>query len=264
MRITSGDAQIFYEVRGDGPSVMLLHPFPANRAVWLPVAQQLGDRYRLLLPDLRGHGDSEIGDGPATMEKHASDIARVCDHAGVPRAVFAGVSIGGYVLFEFWRRYRERVSALILCCTRAQADTAEARANRLASADDVLQRGTGPFLESMIPRLLGETTRRNRPDLVEAARQMMSRMSPEGIAAVQRGMAQRPDSVSTLPTITVPTLIIAGEEDLVSTASDAELMHQQIQGSRLRRIPAAGHYAVFEQPQLVADTIREFLQSLAS
>jgi len=133
-RISSDDAEIFYEVLGSGPPIVLLHPFPANHDLWKPAAQALVTRYRIILPDLRGHGDSGVGEGPATMEKHAADLARVLDHEGIGRATFAGVSIGGYVLFEFWRKFRPRVEALILCNTKAQADTSEARAGRLQAA----------------------------------------------------------------------------------------------------------------------------------
>ncbi|HKC70437.1 MAG TPA: alpha/beta fold hydrolase, partial [Terriglobales bacterium] len=120
-RIKSGDAEIAYQVLGKGAPVVLLHPFPANHEFWKPAAERLATRYRVLLPDLRGHGDSEVGEGPATMEKHAADLARVCDETGIGRAVFVGVSIGGYILFEFWRRYRQRVRALVLSDTRPQA-----------------------------------------------------------------------------------------------------------------------------------------------
>ena len=103
-----------------------------------PLRSFLESRHRLIVPDLRAHGQSEAGEGPATMEKHAYDLVRVLDDAHVGRAVFAGVSIGGYILFEFWRRFRDRVAALALCCTRPQADTPEARATRLKTADEVL------------------------------------------------------------------------------------------------------------------------------
>src|SRR5436853_5441521 len=129
-RIASDDAEVVYKVVGDGPPVVLLHPFPAHHELWLPAAEALASRYRLILPDLRGHGDSEVGEGPASMAKHAADVARICDHAGVGRAVFAGVSIGGYILFECWRSYGSRIAALLLSDTRAQADTEESRANR--------------------------------------------------------------------------------------------------------------------------------------
>jgi pimeloyl-ACP methyl ester carboxylesterase len=194
------------------------------------------------------------------MDKHAADLARVCEDAGIGRAVFAGASIGGYVLFEFWRRFRQRVAGLILCDTRAQADSEEGRAGRLRSAEDVEQRGPEPFLDSMVPKLLGQTTQRNRPDLVAAVRQMMSKMTAAGIAAVQRGMAQRPDSVSTLKTIDVPTLLLVGDEDTLTPITDAELMRSNIAGSRMAVIPRAGHLAAFEQHEEVARTMRRFLE----
>ena len=264
MHFSSDDAEIFYTVMGDGLPVVLLHPFPANHKVWLLAAELLAGRYRLILPDLRGHGQSGAGGGPATMEKHAADLLRLLDASGVGKAVLAGVSIGGYVLFEFWRRHRERVSGLILCDTRAGADTAEGRANRLKAAADVEKQGPIPFIDSMIPKLLGETTRTPRPDLVERAREMMQEMSVQGIAAVQRGLAARPDSAAALKTINVPTLVLVGAEDSLTPLSEAELMQRHIAGSRLQVIARAGHYAVFEQHEAAGKAIRGFLDGLKS
>lgn len=258
-QITSDDAEIFYEVIGSGSPVVLLHPFPANHDFWKPAVQALISRYRLILPDLRGHGDSGVGEGPATMRKQAEDLARVLDDAEVGRAPFVGVSIGGYVLFEFWRRQSSRVEALVLCNTKAQADAAEARAARLQAAAEVTERGTEPFFESMVPKLIGQTTRSKRPDLVEGALQMMRKMSPQDVASVQRGMAERPDSVETLKTINVPTLILTGDEDLFAGPAEAELMQRNIRGSRMNVIPKAGHYSPWEQPKEVGTLLRQFL-----
>ncbi len=261
-RIVSEDAEIFYEVTGSGRSVVLLHPFPANHELWLPVAQMLGSRYRLIMPDLRGHGESSIGEGPATMHKHARDVARVMDGAGVDHAPLVAVSIGGYLIFEFWRRFRDRVTALVLCNTKAQSDTPEARANRLQSADDVIQRGTEPFFESMLPKLLGGTTRRSRPDLVEGALRMMCKMSAEDVAGVQRGMAERPDSVPTLKTINVSTFIITGDEDILTGVAEAQLMKHNIPGSEMRVVAKAGHFSPWEQSEEVGRLLRQFLDSV--
>jgi pimeloyl-ACP methyl ester carboxylesterase len=258
-RVRSDDVEIFYEIRGSGPPVVLLHPFPCHHEFWNPVAEALDSRYRLILPDLRGHGDSEIGEGPALMQKHAGDVARVLDAAGVGKAAFVGCSIGGYILFEFWRRFRERVTSLALCDTRPQSDTADGRANRLKAAAAVLEQGTEPFIESMIPKLLGRTTVAMWPDLVEGARAMMRKMSAEDISLVLRGMAERPDSVADLKSINVPTLIVIGEEDVLSTLADGELMRQNIPGSQLKVLPKAGHYAPWEQPELVGKVLRQFL-----
>jgi 3-oxoadipate enol-lactonase len=261
-RIKSHDAEIAYWTLGDGPPVVLLHPFPVHHEFWLPVAEALSTRYRLILPDLRGHGESGVGDGPATMEKHAADIASVMDAVEVGSAPLIGVSIGGYALFEFWRKYRGRAVALGLCNTKAPADAPEARAGRLQVANEVLDRGTEPFFESMIPKLMGKTTRDMRPDLVDGALRMMRKMSPENVAQVQRGMAARPDSVETLKTINVPTLLVTGDEDIMTGVNEAEFMRQQIPDSQLRVIPKAGHYSPWEQSQDATIVLRQFLDGL--
>ena len=261
-QIKSGDTEIVYRVLGDGPPVVLLHPFPANHEFWMPVAQALATRYRIILPDLRGHGDSGVGQGPATMDKHAADLAGVMDDADIGRAPLVGVSIGGYIMFEFWRKYRGRAAALVLCNTTAPADSAEARAGRLQVANDVLERGTEQFFESMIPRLFGKTTRETRPDLIAGALNMMRKMSPEDLAQVQRGMAERPDSMDTLKTINAPTLLVTGDEDILTGVNEAELMRKHISGSQLRVIPKAGHYSPWEQPEEAARLLRQFLEQL--
>jgi 3-oxoadipate enol-lactonase len=261
-RIPSGDADIFYEVLGSGPTVVLLHPFPANHDFWKPAAQALVARYRVILPDLRGHGESGVGEGPATMEKHAADIDRVLDHEEVGRAAFVGVSIGGYLLFEFWRKYRTRMNALVLCNTKAQADTPEARAVRLQAAAFVTDRGTELFFKDLIPKLIGTTTRSTRPDLVEGALRMMRTMSPEDVAMVQHGMAERPDSVETLKTINVPTMLVTGDEDILTGIAEAELMRQHISGSQMKVIAKAGHYSPWEQPEEVGKLLRQFLDTV--
>ena len=261
-KIKSGDAEIAYWVLGEGRPVVLLHPFPVHHEFWLPVAEALATRYRLILPDLRGHGDSDVGEGPATMEKHAADIIRVMDDADVGRAPVIGVSIGGYAIFELWRKYRGRITALGLCDTKAPADSDEARAGRLQAAKDVIDRGTEPFFETMVQRVLGRTTRETRPDLLQGALRMMRKMSPDDVAQVQRGMAERPDSVETLKTINVPTLLITGEEDQMTGVNEAELMHQHISGSEVRVIPRAGHYSPWEQPELAHRLLRQFLDGV--
>ncbi len=196
------------------------------------------------------------------MGKHAADLMRLLNVLQIPKAVFVGVSIGGYILFEFWRQYRERVAALILSNTRAEPDTEQGKANRMKSIADSRLHGTAPFFDAQAQNLIGETTRRARPDIVAKARAMMQTMSVDGLAAIQQGMAERPDSVPTLGTITAPTLIIAGEEDTVTPLTNAQLMHGQIAGSRLQIIPRGGHYSAFEHPEEFLRILRQFLDQL--
>jgi pimeloyl-ACP methyl ester carboxylesterase len=259
-QVHSIDADIFYETVGSGPAVVLLHPFPANRDFWIPVAEQLSTHYRLILPDLRGHGQSGVGEGPATMQKHAADLVKVLDDADVGRAIFLGVSIGGYILLEFWRRNRERVTGLALCNTKAQADTPEARTGRMQAAAEVLETGVEPFAEGMLGKVLGQTTRTTRPDLVEGARKMMLKMSAEDVSQVQKGMAERPDSVATLKTINVPTLLVTGDEDMTTGVPEAELMRQHIVSSEMKVIAKAGHYSPWEQPAEAGRVLRQFIE----
>jgi pimeloyl-ACP methyl ester carboxylesterase len=263
-RVRSGDAEIVYEILGQGSPVVLLHPFPANREFWKPAAQALTSRYQLIVPDLRAHGDSEAGEGPATMQKHAADVIRILEDVGVGRVPIAGVSIGGYTLFELWRQNRERISALMLINTKAPADNAEARAGRLQSAVDVLERSTEPFFQGLVTKLLGKTVHETRYDLVDGALRMMRKMSPQDVAAVQRGMAERPDSLPTLKTINVPTLIVTGDEDTLTGPPEAETMRRNISGSQMKVIAKAGHYSAWEQPQEAGRILRQFLDSVVS
>ncbi len=257
--LRSSDAQLRYEVQGEGPAVVLLHPFPLNHEFWNGVAPQLTGRYRLLLPDLRAHGDSELGEGPATMAKQADDLDRLLQAERIPKAIFVGVSIGGYLLLEFWRQHREQVSALVLANTKASGETPESRAARLQSADRVSREGPAWFVEDMASKLMSTATQSNRPDIVDAARSMMQKMSPQDIAGVQRGIADRRDSIDMLATISVPTLLIAGEEDSVPLA-EMELMRQRIPGSRLQVLAGAGHYAALEKPDEFGRLLRSFFE----
>jgi pimeloyl-ACP methyl ester carboxylesterase len=262
LNVTSGDAIIFAEEHGSGPPLVLLHPFPANRRFWQPVLPQLAQRYRVLTPDLRGSGESTAGEGPATMAKHAGDIERLCAAAGVKKAVFVGVSIGGYVLFEFWRRHGARVAGLGFCDTRATADTPEGRTARLKSVTEVQLHGPAAFVAGMAPKLLGETTRKSRPEVVRAAMAILNESTVAGISALQLGMGERPDSAPTLKTINVPTLVMVGEEDTLTPPADSEQIHHGIPGSQLVKVPTAGHFSPFEQPEFAGKELRKFLDTL--
>ncbi len=259
MQITSDDASLYYEIHGNGPDLVLLHPFPANHKFWLPIVDALASRFRLILPDLRGHGQSTPGEGAATMQKHARDILRICEEARVHRAAFIGCSIGGYVSFEIWRQARERVKALVFIDTKAPGDNPEARAARLKAADDVLARGPETFIDNLLPKLIGHSTRANRPDIAASARALMMESSATGIAAVQRGMAERPDSTPALSTITVPTLVLFGEEDEVPLA-EGEAIRRGIRDAEMRVVEKAGHYAPFERPEEVGRILRVWLE----
>ena len=260
MILRSDDADIFYEVRGQGPDVVLLHPYPSDHRYWHPLAPHLESRWRLVLPDLRGLGRSGVGQGPTTMAQMAQDMLRLCDAMRIARAVFVGCSVGGYALFEFWRRSRERVKALVLMDTKATLDSDEARTARLKNAEEILQKGPEWAIDQMMPRLLAPVTVSSRLDVVEHAKQTMQQCTAAGMAAMQRGMAARSDSMPTLAEVDVPTLVLGGEDDAPSPVSELEAIARGIRGAELKIVPRAGHFAAFEQPDEVGRLMRDFLE----
>lgn len=266
MQYRSGDAELFYTEEGGGAPLVLLHPTPVNHRFWLPVAQTLAVRYRVILPDLRGHGRSQAGEGQITIEKIGADIERLLDELGLARAMFAGCSIGGYTLYELYRRCPERLQALAFCSSKPQADTEQNRATRRDNIAKVRERGSGDFIEAMLTSLIGQTTRSRWPQKTGEAREMMQSMRAEAIIAVQEGLAARPDSVATAKTIEAPTCIVAAAEDPSSTPADMRLLAEAIRskGTRVEyhEIADAGHYAPWEQPETVGRILRKFFDSV--
>ena len=197
------------------------------------------------------------------MEQMADDLAGLLDTMGIQEpVVFCGLSMGGYIAWEFWRRHRPRLAGLILCNTRAAADSPEAAANRRLMADRVLREGLAPVADAMIPRLAAEVTLTCYPERVEAVRRMIFSNDPRGIAAASRGMANRADSTSLLPQITCPTLLIAGQHDQLVPTAEMRAMAEAIPLARLVEISGAGHLAPIENPAEVNAAILSFVGGL--
>jgi 3-oxoadipate enol-lactonase len=263
----SGDAKLFYDIQGEGQPLLLLHPMPCNHRFWLQVATALTPKYRVILPDLRGHGQSEAGEGPVTMEKLGRDIECLLDELQIPRALFAGCSIGGYTLYELWRKVPGRVTALAFCCSRPQADTEANRTRREEWNRMITERGTGDWIESMLGQLIGSAARRREPEKIGEAREMMQMVRPAAAIALQQGLAARPDSVETAKTIRVPAFVLAGGEDQSSTTADMKLLADTIRNggysAEFTEIRDAGHYAPWEQPQMAGRLLRRFFDSVS-
>ena len=241
--------------------LLLVHGFPLDRRLWAAQAGALATMTRVITPDLRGHGKSEIVPGPFTMDQHADDLAALLDHLKIRRAVVAGLSMGGYVAFAFWRRHPERVQGLILADTRAEPDSAAAQAGRDAAMVRVQQTGAAAYADEMLPRLLAPASQAD-VKIVGAARKMMAEQPVEGIVGALGGLRDRADSRATLPTITVPTLVIAGDADVITPPADAQAMAAAIPGARLAVIPRAGHLSPLENPRAFNAAVRAFLRGL--
>lgn len=258
----SGDARLFYHALGAGRDVVLLHPTPVHHGFWLPVASSLSDNYRLTLPDLRGHGQSEPGEGVIGVARLCEDIERLLDATGIEAALFAGCSVGSYTLYELWRRIPRRVRGLAFCCGKPQPDTVASRAKRTETIEKIRLGGIAAFFDSMVETLVGPTSRARHPQRSVELRAMMDAMAPETVIAVQQGLAQRPDSTPTIPTITVPVFALAGGEDGGSTPGEMAVIHNLLPASTRHVLSDAGHYAPYEQPETVGRLLREFFDHL--
>jgi pimeloyl-ACP methyl ester carboxylesterase len=255
------DIQMTYDDSGSGPPVILLHGYPFNRSMWHEQVAALRANYRVITPDLRGHGDSDSSAGPATMNTMARDVGLLMDGLDISGAVIGGISMGGYVALAFWRLFPLRVRSLILADTRAQADTGETKQIRAQQAEKVVAEGMAGIVDSMLPKLLAPETVSKRPEVVKRIRDMMLRTKPEGAAAALLGMAARDDQTEHLSRIISPTLILVGREDAIAPLQDAERMHQEIGGSRLEVIETAGHVSNIEQPERFNKALTDFLDT---
>jgi pimeloyl-ACP methyl ester carboxylesterase len=268
----SGGATLFFRDTGAGVPVVFLHPTPPDGEYWRPLVDELAG-VRAIVPDLRGHGASELGvlpvgafakvpDAPVlSMARLAADVLDVLDHLGVSEAVFAGCSIGGYVLLELWRQAPERVRALAFVCSKPQPDAPADHARRAGMIAKARAGGSTEIFNGMAQTLIGATARKRHPELVTKMRARMT-LTPEALVAVQAGLATRPDSIPAVVSISVPVLAIAGGEDGGVTASEMEAFYAAPGGCEFHLLPDAGHFAAYEQPRKVAGLMAAWLRQL--
>jgi pimeloyl-ACP methyl ester carboxylesterase len=255
------------EERGSGPAVALLHGFPLDHEMWAAQIEGLSPQCRVLAPDLRGFGQSQLTafdvQVGVPMEKYAADLLATLDTLGVKHPiVLAGFSMGGYAAWQFAVRYPERLRGLVLCDTRAAADGADARAGRLKMAAEVLAAQSPEPATAMLPRLVSPETTKSRPEIAERVRTMIRRQSPQAIAAAQRGMARREDVTARLPAISCPALVMVGAEDAISPPQEMRQIARALPAARFVEIPHAGHMSPMENPAAVTEAMRDFLESL--
>ncbi len=260
MRARLNNCEIFYTSQGSGPPIVLLHGFPLNHTIWAPQVEELSRDFQVLTPDLRGHGKSEATLGVYGMDLFAQDLKALLDHLRIERVILGGLSMGGYVAFAFLKQFGERVQALILADTKAEADTAEAQARREQQAQEALQNGAGPIADRLILTMLTPETREGNKALTGQVYEMMKLTDPVGVAGSLRGMAQRPDSTRLLSSLRIPTLILVGEKDSTTPLSDAQKMASVIGGSELVIVPQSAHLTSLENPKSVNVALRRFLE----
>jgi 3-oxoadipate enol-lactonase len=243
---------------GDLP-IVLIHGFPYSKAMWEPQVKELSEEFRIITYDLRGHGESQATPGPYTMELLADDLKGLLDALRLQQVVLGGFSMGGYVALAFYRKYPERVQKLLLLDTRAESDAEQAKQGREQLAQQVEKDGNKNLAETLPSRMLTQDTASKRPEIVAKARDMILTASTQGIAGSARGMALRRDQTDLLPKVSVPTLIVVGEQDAVTPPAAAEAMASKIPNAQLVRVPDASHLSNLEQPEDFNHAIHDFL-----
>ena len=255
------DLRVSWRESGDAssPALVLLHAFPISSEMWDAQLAHLGKRFHVLAPDARGFGDTSPFSGAPLVEQLARDLAAWLDHLEVERAIVGGCSLGGYTALEFARQFPNRLRGLILCDTRADADSLEAKVARDQMIAFVRENDGLAVANRMLPKLLCDQTRVNKPEVVEEVREMASGLSGEHAAQMIMALRERRDSTSVLSSIRVPTLVIGGEEDAVSPPDVMAQMAEAIENAKHVVVADAGHLSSLEQPQKWNKEVEEWL-----
>lgn len=263
--ISIGSASLNVLDQGRGSPLLLVHGFPLDSTMWREQVNELSKTFRVLAPDLRGFGQSSPvagDDAIVTMAHFADDLAAMLSAMSVSDPVtLCGLSMGGYVAFQFAARHADKLGRLILCDTKAAADTKEAAENRHKLAAKVLAEGSQVAADAMLSKLFSKRAIESQAPYVEETRQVILRTPPQTIAAALRGMAAREDFTAKLETIDVPTLVLCGAEDVITPPAEMRSIAAAIAGAEYCEVPAAGHMSPLEDPRTVNQAIRKFLNS---
>lgn len=245
-----------YDEAGTGPVLLMVHGFPIDRRIWGEQLDDLRDIRRVVAVDLRGRGKSPTSESNWTIATHTDDLADTVQSLGVEQVDLAGISMGGYIAFDFWRRYPQMVRSLVLVSTRATEDPPEYKTGREMTAERARKYGTAALAGSMLPNLLDSAAPQAVKDRVT---EIFESVPGETSAADSLAMKDRLDSTRDLPSITVPTLVIEGEGDHLLPEGSGKALADPIPNATLVRIPAAGHFAPIENPDAVNAALRGFL-----
>ncbi len=258
--VRAGQIELHVVEHGSGMPIVLVHGFPLDHSMWDAQIDVLGRQWRIIAPDLRGFGRSQVTPGTASMEQMADDVAAMLDALVIDQpVVFVGLSMGGYVAFQFQRKYRDRLRALVLCDTRSAADTPEAVKARHATVEQLQSGGISAVIEAMMPKLFGPAALDGPSEDVVSMREVMLSCAPEGMAAALRGMAARDDATAALGEIGVPTLVLVGEHDAISPVDEMRAIAQAVPNAEFVVIPASGHMSPVENPTAFNEAITQFL-----
>jgi len=264
MKIKLNNTTINYTERGlpQGLPIVFIHGFPFNHMMWEPQMKALPNHVRAITYDVRGHGESGVGDGQYTIEFFVDDLIALLDHLVIDRAILCGLSMGGYIALRAIERHLDRVRALVLCDTRSDADPNEGKIKRSATVKSIKTKGVSGFADEFVKLIFAPQTFETNPAAVETIKDSIKANSPLGICGTALALACRTDTTGFLPSITVPTLILVGELDKLTPISASQAMHEKIRDSELQILPHAAHMSNLENSAEFNKYLIEFLNKL--
>ncbi len=244
-------------------SILFIHGHPINRSMWQPQVDGLRARHRLIVPDLRGYGDSPVlPDAPVTQEQFATDLAEILDERHVSKAIVVGLSRGGQIAMEFGRRFPDHVEGMVLAATFAEVETQEGVAERFQAAERMEREGMALVGCEVLPRLIGKTSIVAMPSLAASVYRMICATRAQTAAAAVRGRAMRRDYRDALRGFTFPCLVVIGDEDSYSSLAQAQAMQALIPRCGLEVLRRVGHLPNLEQPLRFNSLLEKFVASL--
>ncbi|HKU98847.1 MAG TPA: alpha/beta hydrolase [Vineibacter sp.] len=264
--VALNDITIGYDDAGAGANTLVLvHGHPFDRSMWQPQRDSVSRHgWRVIVPDLRGYGETTVVPGKTTLDVFARDLERLLDHLGIDRVAIGGLSMGGQIVMEFCRLYPERVVGVLLAATFPRAETEAGKQTRYATADRLMGEGMASYAAELLPKMVAARTIETQPTVADHVMRMMRHAPPAGAAAALRGRAERPPYESTLAALAVPALIVVGDEDAFTTRADADQMHALVRGSELLWMEGIGHMPNLEQQDAFNAALARFLDGIAS
>lgn len=260
MIATLNGIRLAWDDQGQGVPLVLLHGFPFSRWMWRPQVAALARGHRVITPDFRGFGES--GGLIESLAQLAEDVHALVEHLGIARFVLGGFSMGGYVAFRYLGRHADRLAGLMLLDTRAEADTEEGRRRRYAGIERIRAEGPQGFLDDFAGLVISPRTPKSQPEILAEVRRLMEGARPDALAAGLRAMAERPDSTPLLRAVSVPALVLVGEDDKATPVESSRTMAAAIPGAQLVIIPGAGHVSNVEQPDAFNTALGMFLRRI--
>lgn len=245
---------------GSGPALMLLHGFPLNHRMWLSQLAELSQHFHVIAPDFRGFGQSLLGDTDYSLPDLADDVEFVRTRlASDAPFVLCGLSMGGYVAFEYWRRYGQHLAGWILTNTKPQADDDAARSARVKMAEVAVEKDAWTAVHPMIAKLLVDADVEANP-IAHDVHGMLRNCTADAVAASQRAMARRADFTEHLSSMRLPTLVLTGEHDAIAPPQATRDWSAQIPSAVFDIVPGTAHLPPLENPQFFNNAVLDFLR----